>query len=291
MTTIPQLTAKRTRGDWLKQPAKNEHAAIEVAPPFDLYNEEGKLVAFTRRGFFTAKEILYLHAKVPKLSYSKARRTNGMLSRSCVFGFMPRDALRHDYCRVSAMARNHPQLGLFLERLGHKLSEELRSVYPEQWEKQFKLVESVAPMWRMPKTIYTSGIINLNNPLVYHLDRGNFADSWNAMIYLRRAMVGGDLIVPEYNVMIRLGDGDCLWCDAGDNPHGVTAMVPQREDGYRISLVWYALKSMVHCGTPTEELARIQKTKTAAAQQKHSRNADRLREQVMKHARKKSDGK
>ncbi len=284
---IPKLTATRTRGDWIGQVAKNKHGPREIAPPFDLYDEAGNLIAFARRGFFTANEILYLHAKTPGLPYTKARRTNGMLSRSCVFGFMPRDALRHDYCRVSALARRQPQLGLFLEKMGRKLSEELRTTHPEQWEKQRKLIGKISATWRMPGTIYTSGIINLNNLLVYHRDLGNFPDSWNAMVYLRKAMSGGDLVIPEYGLLVRVGDGDTIWMDAAENPHGVTTMIPKRTDSYRISLVWYALRSMVHCGTPEEELIHIQQSKTGAARQKHSRNAEALREKIMKSAKKK----
>ena len=55
-----------------------------------------------------------------------------------------------------------------------------------------KTLAAVRPEWRIPGTIFTSGIINKNNPLRYHRDAGNFPRLWSCM-YAIAADCGGSV--------------------------------------------------------------------------------------------------
>lgn len=266
---IPRIVAKKREGepeDWLGKIATLDHVSRVVEPPFDLVDDSGTLLAFAR-----PSPVANLSARMkellPHYKYGMGRRSSGMTSRSATFGFMPRDELRHPCCRSAVFHKVHPEATEVLQRAAIAYAEELRTVHPEQYELQKGQLAEVNDRWKMDGGLYTSGIINYNNTLVYHLDRGNYSDSWNAMLVVREDSVGGDLVIPEYDVAVKYADGDCIWLNAGAIVHGVTPIIPQRLGGYRISIVWYALRAMRLCGSPAEELARVReyKRKTAVA--------------------------
>lgn len=264
---IPRIEVRKRAGepkDWLDKVASLDHVTRVVEPPFDLFDEAGALLAFARPSPVPglAAEMKRL---LPHYKYGMGRRSNGMTSRSSTFGFMPRDELRHPCCRSAILHKEHPEATAMLQRAASAYAEELRKVYPQQYETQKVHLAEVDDRWKMDGGLYTSGIINYNNTLVYHLDRGNYIDSWNAMLVVREDSVGGDLVVPEYDLAVKYADGDCIWLNAGTVVHGVTPIIPSRLGGYRISIVWYALRAMRQCGTPAEELARVREYKRKAA--------------------------
>lgn len=266
MESTQQITVEHNPGEWLGKVAARKDVSRIIRAPFDLYSTTGELLAFARPPSDSALT-QRLSAILPTYKYGTGRRSGGMLSRSATFGFMPRDDLRHPCCRAAQLHLAHPEAATVLEDAAGSMAAELLKTNPKQHAAQLERVQSVHPRWRMRGDIYTSGIINYNNTLLYHRDRGNFSDSWNAMMVIKKNASGGELVLPEYDLAIEYGNGDCIWSNANEITHGVTHVLPQREDGYRISIVWYALQAMRRCGTPEEELAhaRAFKRKTAVA--------------------------
>src|SRR5690242_11970734 len=45
---------------------------------------------------------------VKTIEYSETTRTNGLKTRSAIFGYSPRVTMRKDFCSATAMSRNFP---------------------------------------------------------------------------------------------------------------------------------------------------------------------------------------
>src|SRR5260221_500728 len=115
----------------------------------------------------------------------------------------------------------------------------------------------------MPGSVFTSGIINQDNPLQYHYDAGNFEGTWSVMAVFKEQVSGGHLILPEFNVKLACQDSSIVVFDGQSELHGVSPIRKMAEEAYRFSVVFYALEALCKCGTPKEELrrAQIQRTK------------------------------
>jgi hypothetical protein len=254
--------------DWEGEYAYGTHGTTRVTAPFEIVTQSGELVAFGRK----IKELRPLHKMLSGLHYGTSRRSNGMISHSAVFGYMPSD-LRIPFTRAAAFCTRHPEVSAHLEAVGKALEGHLLERKPEQYAAQREMVAKINPLWRMQNELYTSGIINFNNRLVYHKDRGNFVGSWNSMIVLRKGASGGDLVLPQYNITIAFDDCVAVWMNAQDIVHGVTPIVANTPTGYRMSVVWYAMKGLLNSEdsiAATIDKASKRKLKTAIS--RHSRN-------------------
>lgn len=125
----------------------------------------------------------------------------------------------------------------------------------------------VLPEWRMPGSVYTSGIINENNALAYHFDSGNFRGCWSGMIVLPHRITGGELVLPQFRVAFRFKTPSVFFFDGQSILHGV--MPIQRPSmGYRYSLVYYSLQQMWRCLPADEELLRAKEMRTVREQRR-----------------------
>lgn len=118
--------------------------------------------------------------------------------------------------------------------------------------------------YKMAGSPYTSGNVNKNDVLAYHLDVGNTRDGCSSMIVVRERCTGGELIIPELDLALDLRDGDALIFDGRETWHGVTP-IASNLGGYRTSVVYYALRSVWQCLPWAEELARAKSLATKRA--------------------------
>lgn len=199
---------------------------------------------------------------VQRLRYDTTFRTAGLKTTSRVFGFQPRITMRRDFCTTTQTAREHPQEHGVLCAWGERLTKEYATVNPTRYRRQQNALANVKSCWRIPGSLFTSGIVNWNNQLAYHRDQGNFPDLWSFMVVLSRDLEGGMLAVPELNVALRYSGAQYSAFDGANLIHGVTPIRKRGTAAYRYSVVWYALAGMCKCGTPEEELARIRRVKT-----------------------------
>lgn len=212
------------------------------------------------------------------IKYQISSRTGGMLTRSRIFGFQPRVALRRDFCCVSSLARESPDAHATICAWGARFSDVIAEHNPALYAKQHETVYgNVREDWIMPKSLFTSGICNKDNPLYYHFDAGNFPGLWSAMIvfqkHLRR---GGHLSVPEYDVGFNF-NGSKPWVILFDGQgllHGVTPIEKGNAQAYRYSAVYYSLRGMQHCLSAAEEVARVREKKTAREKKRAGSKVD-----------------
>jgi hypothetical protein len=190
-------------------------------------------------------------------------RASGMLSQSRIFGYRPRITIRDDFCTTAALAREHPFAYKLISSYAAKVSDYYHQFNPELFIEHQRIVGRVLPEWRLEGSVFTSGIINKNNPLPYHFDQGNFQDVWSNMLVFKHQIGEGYLSVPEYDIGFEVAHNSLLMFDGQNILHGVTPIYLEGPEAFRYSIVYYSLKSMWNCLSPDEEVRRIQRLRTS----------------------------
>lgn len=190
------------------------------------------------------------------------RAASGRRNASRVFGWSPRRPVqRREACNSTSFAKEQPREQAVLDAWAVKLLGMLRELDPSVAEHDEATMREVLPEWRMAGTTWTSGVVNQNSQLPYHRDGFNFP-TWSAMPVLRRGVDGGHLHLPEYDLTVACRDGWGVFFCGQQLVHGVTPMRRVKDDGYRFSVVYYALRGMKDCHTYAEETAHARRKRT-----------------------------
>lgn len=176
------------------------------------------------------------------------RQDTGLSNVSRTFGYRARKAMTgREACHLAALAVDAPVTYRVLTEWTAHLGAALRAVLPEVDAAAREVIDHVLPDWRLSEAEpWTSGVVNKTSTLPYHRDGNNFP-VWSAMPVVRRAVDGGHLHIPEYDVTLACRDGWALFFPGYQLVHGVTPIRVTRPDGYRISVVYYALRGMQDC--------------------------------------------
>jgi len=190
------------------------------------------------------------------------RAASGRRNASRVFGWSPRRPVqRREACNSTSFAKEQPTEQAVLDAWAVRLLDQLRELDPTVADRDEETMREVLPEWRMAGTTWTSGVVNQNSQLPYHRDGFNFP-TWSAMPVLRRGVEGGHLHLPEYDLTIACRDGWGVFFCGQQLVHGVTPMRRTADDGYRYSIVYYALRGMKDCHTYAEETAHARRRRT-----------------------------
>ncbi|AYB70544.1 hypothetical protein SEA_SERENDIPITOUS_2 [Mycobacterium phage Serendipitous] len=188
---------------------------------------------------------------------SGTQRTNNYRSKSKTFGFAPRRPVtRREACTMTTTGRDHPEIERVLESYADKLAGMLGEVDPALVQHGLDELAEVKPEWRLGETkLWTSGVVNDTAQLPYHRDGFNFP-VWSAMPVLRRGTRGGHLHLPEYDLVVPCDDSSVTLFQGSRYVHGVTPITRvKRGEGYRVSVVYYALRGMKNCFDAATEAA------------------------------------
>lgn len=198
-----------------------------------------------------------------RIKYPETKRADGLISRSRVFGWKPRVTMRADYCSQASLAGDFPEENKVVVSLAKMIEEKYFKYDPKVHARHKELVEEkIKNTFRIDGTVFTSGIINKNNPLNYHYDAGNFKKVYSCMPVFKNDVRGGHLALPEYGLGIELKNNSLLMFDGQSIIHGVTPIKYNNENGFRFSVVFYSLLQMWKCLDLDDELARIKNLKT-----------------------------
>lgn len=199
---------------------------------------------------------------------SGVQRNSTYRSRSRTFGYSPRRVVtRRESCSLTALGRDQPEVERVLERYADQFSAMLTEIDPAIVERDQATLAPVLPDWRIGEAgLWTSGVVNDTAALPYHRDGFNFS-TWSAMPVLRRGVRGGHLHLPEFGVVFPCSDSTVTLFPGKRWVHGVTPLTKVSPDGYRISIVYYALNGMKDCRTAAEEtrFAQTKRTEREAA--------------------------
>lgn len=195
-----------------------------------------------------------LRRALRQLPYSTMSRANNYASRSKTFGYAPRrPVVGREGCAASATHRDMPDTQKLLNDLADQCARAMLEFGPEIVAADRETLGEVLPEWRLgEEKLWTSGNINDTAQLPYHRDNFNFP-AWSAMPVLRRGTRGGYLHLPEYDLVIPCADSTATYFKGKELVHGVTPIERKQENGYRYSIVFYALRGMKDCFTHAVE--------------------------------------
>jgi hypothetical protein len=161
---------------------------------------------------------------------------------------------------------------------------------PEAYDYNLKRIrESVHADWRPTNTPFTTCNFNVNHAIKYHRDSGNFKGVFSNVLILKDGIAGGQLVFPELGIAFEQADGALGIFDGQKWIHGVTALQKTKPNGYRASIVYYALSGMKDCYPYKEEVARYKKIRVVKEDDAALGNP-KLRSQIGKNNDKKSAG-
>ena len=185
-------------------------------------------------------------------------RMSGIASANKVFGTLEPNRLRQRFgCKSAALDRDAPELRALLGQLLTSSYKQLETIEPHRTKDHQELIESkIHPDWLIAEMPFTSGIINYSAALPYHRDSGNVLGSWSVMVALRKHMSGGQLHLPEYDVVLGVPDRSIIFFNGQAIWHGVTPMVAAKKDAYRFTIVYYAKRKICDCLSIAEEQHR-----------------------------------
>lgn len=193
-----------------------------------------------------------------RVNYSKNYRSNGLLTTSRIFGYAPRNVVRNHPCRAASIAAEQPNESDIVQRFAEVAAKYYHAYNPSLAETHTQLTdEKVLEGYRIGKSMFTSGIINHNNPLKYHFDAGNYKNVWSAMFAFKKNIEGGYLALPELDLCLKCTHGSLTLFDGQSYLHGVTPIRKLSEDAVRYTVVFYSLQQMWNCETPKDEISRI----------------------------------
>ena len=201
---------------------------------------------------------------VKNIKYEVGPRTLGLISQSRIFGYRPRITVRHDYCNPTSMATEYPKQHHIITTFAEQLTKYYQDNFPDVFDIHKKVVEEkILPEWKIDNSVFTSGIVNKDNPLKYHFDSGNFRGVLSNMVAFKKNVAGGRLVIPSYNIKLEIADGSLCIFDGQSILHGVSpfeAVKPEQEH-YRYTIVYYSLEQMWKCEPFGSEIKRIRKRK------------------------------
>lgn len=188
----------------------------------------------------------------------KSSRTNGLPTQSTVYGVMPRNHLRTDYCRFTHATRSEKCLFNVMNHYCIVLCEFYQRYFPDNYQSALAEIRTdVHSDWRHNATPFQTININVNHAIKYHRDTGNFRQAMSTVLIVKDGISGGELVVPEYNLTLSQRDGAFTIFNGLSLIHGVLPIQRTRKDGYRASIVFYSMNALKNCYPFQDEINRI----------------------------------
>ena len=240
----------------MKRHANEHDAKVEITWDAEIYCD-GELVVVMKKVNYNLNKLRSL------LKWHKFKvdtRLSWVKTQSQTFWYRPRSPLRFDYCWKS-WAQLWDQIYFELEQISKKLDEGYSLSLPEKYWTHKEQTEKVLPEYKIKWTVFTSWIVNKDNPLKYHYDRGNFDGVYSNMIMIRDWVVWGNLIIPEMDIKLNIQDGYVVMFDWQKILHWVSPIIKTKKDSNRFTIVYYSLKQMRKCLTHEQELIEARKRK------------------------------
>jgi Oxygenase domain of the 2OGFeDO superfamily len=191
----------------------------------------------------------------------RRERADGSLSRtvrwrrmrSDVLGFLDRDS-RNPYCRMTTFARDNFAVFKAAQPLVTAVDAIFREFAPERWQAQRQFVDTLAPAFVIPATVFTSVTVNRSERTACHTDDHDYRPGLGVMSVLEGGQFyGGELIFPKYRTAVDMRTGGVCLADVHEQ-HGNAPLLGHRF--VRLSFVFYAREQMDVCGTVEEERRR-----------------------------------
>lgn len=198
-----------------------------------------------------------------KIKYDKNKRLAGLITKSRIFGYKPREKIRNDMCNATSLSQENPKEHQIICNFAQELTKYYKKYCGEVFDEHAAIAEEkILPEWKIKDTPFSSGIVNQDNALHYHYDSGNFKDVYSNMVGFKSNVKGGYLAIPEYDIGIEIANNSIMLFDGQKILHGVTPIKKMSSAAYRYTVVYYTLQQMWKCEPLEDELARIKDERT-----------------------------
>ena len=199
------------------------------------------------------------------IPFAAGYRSDGSpVGHSAVAGLKVRNMSRKlEYCSTAALARHAPAAHAAILDYAIVASQHYAELNPELYESHLGMARTLEhPEWRIGDSPFTSGIVNKDNVLPYHYDRGNVEGGWSLMLGFKRDVQGGHLVIPEYDLALEVADNTLSGFDGQIALHGVSPFRKLSRYAYRYTIVYYAKAGAWQCLSPAEELQNGKRVRT-----------------------------
>lgn len=273
MRTIVRAAKTLNLAEFKLRRAQEADVSEVVAEPFRLIDpDSGETKAVYLVGGWSEEEDALLDemfAALKRVRYQKTARTLGLVTTSRVFGWKPRATIRGDFCTATALATEQPSEHALVTRGAQLVARHYQAQDPALYERHRKIADTkVREEYHLEDEVFTSGIINENNPLAYHFDAGNFKGVWSGMLAFREDTERGYLALPAYDMAVGIGHKSLFLFDGQGILHGVTPIKLLSPQAKRYSVVYYSLKGMWNCDPLGTELERVKRVRTDREQRR-----------------------
>jgi len=275
MKTVHVKKSKVDYKEFIRRSATTDDYSELIYEPCIIKDETDNIIGVY--GVLTGDRLEQLRSTILKTKITKNRRTQGLKTQSRIFGYMPREPIRKNWCSSVLLAREQPKEHAIVCQFATVLADYYKTYAPEIYSQHLEIVnDKVKPEWKIKDSPFTSGIINKNNPLKYHFDSGNFNSVYSNMVGFRKDIEGGHLAMPEYDIALDISDGSITFFDGQSILHGVTPITYLTPESYRFTIVYYSLQGMWKCLPIDEEIARIRNIKAEQQEMRYKRLTGQL---------------
>lgn len=152
----------------------------------------------------------------------------------------------NNLCRLTATTIKHPDEVLRSFPFFEDIDAIYQQVAPMHHAAQMKAISSIIEKSNIDvslgKTAFSTVTVNKNFRTGLHVDKGDFKDSLGVLtMSCSKNHIGGEIVFPEYNLAVRMEDGDILLF----NPHLHHSTCPYNENATRITFVAYLREKLL----------------------------------------------
>jgi hypothetical protein len=237
--------------DLIGREPRNDHYSKLITSDTDVYLDGILIISYRVQ----AGDALKLAATLSKKSkLTKGKRTNGLTVKNAIYGYLPRNPTRTNYCRPTGSSLNSRPMNEIGSLYAEQMQQLYREANPDRCEADMALVApDVKVDWRIAGTMWSSLNVNVNHAIKYHRDSANWPGVYSNVFIYRQGCTGGDLVLPELGIAVKQRSGACIFFHGGKFIHGVSQIVETSPHPIRSSIVLYTMREMRNCSTPDDE--------------------------------------
>ena len=124
-----------------------------------------------------------------------------------------------------------------------KLNSQFKKLLPVRWARQRQEADKLDPKFLIDETVFTTLTVNHNWRTACHRDAGDLHEGFSNICALGKGWKGGEFILPEFRIAVRLESGDMLLVNNHGGIHGNDALVG--DDNDRMTIVAYFREKMI----------------------------------------------
>ncbi len=178
--------------------------------------------------------------RVPKSIMN--RSSSNVAQFSTIIGAIPKKHhLGRHYVGFSSVHRQKSAQNFIraMKYLAFLSEEKIKKNMPDQYEIQKNILSAASKKELNLCKLFTSSISNFNISAPFHQDNGNLKNTVNVIINKKFAVTGGNLFVPDFDLVFDGCDNSMIVYPAWMSLHAVTPIIQNKKNGYRNSLVFY----------------------------------------------------